>query len=50
MASKWGFEKGHRKSESSCTDQSIKTKLVKAKIDTSQKDTLADYVKKLMKV
>ena len=45
LASEWRFEKGDRKSDS-CTESEYKSKLVKAKIDKIQKDTLYRLCKK----
>ena len=45
LASKWRFEKGDRKSY----NQSIRTNLVKAKIDKSQRDSLCRVCRKVDK-
>ena len=46
LASEWGFEEGDGKSEDRAHNPSIRTNLVKAKIDKSQKDTLRRLCKK----
>ena len=46
LASERRFEKGDRKSIVAAWNQSIRTNLVQAKIDKSQKDTLCRLCKK----
>ena len=46
LVSQWRFEKADRKSDSCSTNRNIRTKLIKAKIDKSQKDTLCRPHKK----
>ena len=47
LASEWRFEKGDRKSYSGSSDQSIRTNLVKARIDKSQGDSLCRMCRKV---
>ena len=46
LASEWRFEEGDKRLIVAAQNQSIRTNLVKAKIDKSQKDTLCRLCKK----